>query len=384
MAIPRQHPGLGQREPVSPRSSDHAEIADLLSDMVSIHAPDGTFRFASAATRELLGYHPSELVGSSSYEYLHPEDVSRIEIAHRSALEGLPYTVAYRFRRKSGEYVWVETTTKVVRDEGGGEIDEIVCSTRPAKGRPPVEGASAGPRDLWLRRIEGVLEEEAIEIVFQPVLELRSRRAVAYEALSRFPGDSSLTPDRWFSEAWEVGLGLPLELLAVKRAAEALDRLPDATGLNVNASPPVVAAESFLATFEGTAERVTVELTEHLRIEDYRSFTSALDPMRRAGGQIAIDDFGAGYASLRHMLRLRPEWVKLDISITERIDENPMAHEMAAALISFADNVGMRVIAEGIETEEELDALVELGFRYGQGFHFGVPGPLDEALAAFS
>jgi EAL domain-containing protein (putative c-di-GMP-specific phosphodiesterase class I) len=84
------------------------------------------------------------------------------------------------------------------------------------------------------------------------------------------------------------------------------------------------------------------------------------------------------------MLRLRPEWLKLDISLTERIDENPLAHEMAAAIISFADNVGLRVIAEGIETEEELDALTELGFSYGQGFHFGVPGPLDQVLAEFS
>ena len=250
--------------------------------------------------------------------------------------------------------------------------------------RQPVESITDEDHGLWQPLIEDVLERESIEIAFQPVLDLESHRAVAYEALARFPGDPSLTPDRWFSAAWEVGLGLPLELLAVRKAAEALDQIPRDTGLNVNASPPVVAAEGFLAAFDGTAGRVTVELTEHLRIDDYRSFASALEPMRQAGGQIAIDDFGAGYASLRHMLRLRPEWLKLDISLTERIDESQMAHEMAAALTSFADKVGLRVIAEGIETEEELDALVELGFRYGQGFHFGVPGPLDEALAEFS
>ena len=250
--------------------------------------------------------------------------------------------------------------------------------------REPVETIAGGPIDLWRPRIEDVLEREAIEIVFQPVLELESRRAVAYEALSRFPGDPSLTPDRWFSRAWEVGLGLPLELLAVRKAAEALDRIPEDAGLNVNASPPVVSSESFLAAFEGSERRVTVELTEHLRIEDYRSFAAALRPMRSAGGQIAIDDFGAGYASLRHLLRLRPEWLKLDISLTERIDENPIAHEMAAALTSFANNVGLRVIAEGIETDDGLDALLEIGFVYGQGFLFGVPGSLDSMLAEFS
>jgi EAL domain-containing protein (putative c-di-GMP-specific phosphodiesterase class I) len=307
-----------------------------------------------------------------------------VETAHRSALEGVPYTLSYRLRRKAGEYVWVETTTRVVRDEQTGDVEQIICSTRPLEGRQAIEGITGEHHDLWQGRIQDVLDRDAIEIVFQPILELHSRRPVAYEALSRFPGDASLTPDRWFSEAWEVGLGLPLELLAVRKSAEALARIPEKVGLNVNASPPVVSTESFLSAFDGTAQRVTVELTEHLRIEDYRSFTSSLNPMRRAGGQIAIDDFGAGYASLRHMLRLRPEWVKLDISLTERIDENPLAHEMAAALTSFADNVGLRVIAEGIETEEELDALIELGFSYGQGFHFGVPGPLDQVLTDFS
>jgi PAS domain S-box-containing protein len=383
MAVPQQRPTLSRR-PIRTATNGRGEIADMLRDMVSVHAPDGTFRFVSAASRELLGYDPAELVGDSSYGYLHPEDVTRIELAHRSALGGMPYTVGYRLRRKSGEYVWVETTTRVVRDDATGEVEEIVCCTRPVESRRRSEGMNSEQRHLWLRRVEEVLEEEAIEIAFQPVLELATRRAIAYEALARFPGDPSLTPDRWFSGAWDVGLGLPLELLAVRKAAEALDRIPDGTGLNVNASPPVVAAEGFLAAFGGAAPRVTVELTEHLRIEDYRSFASALEPMRRAGGQIAIDDFGAGYASLRHILRLRPEWVKLDISLTERIDENPMAHEMAAALTSFADNVGLQVIAEGIETEEELEALSELGFRYGQGFHFGVPGPLDEALTKFS
>jgi EAL domain-containing protein (putative c-di-GMP-specific phosphodiesterase class I) len=244
---------------------------------------------------------------------------------------------------------------------------------------PGLESATARENGLWLERVEDVLEQESIEIAFQPIFELDTQRPVAYEALSRFPGDASLAPDRWFSEAWTLGLGLPLELLSVRKAAEALERLPDDVGLNVNASPPVVRSESFLAAFDGSADRVTVELTEHLRIDDYRSFASALRPMRRAGGQIAIDDFGAGYASLRHMLRLRPEWVKLDISLTERIDD-PMAHEMAAAITGFAEKVGLQVIAEGIETVEELDALQEIGFRYGQGFHFGVPGPLDELL----
>jgi PAS domain S-box-containing protein len=353
------------------------EIADLLGDMISAHAPDGTYRYASAAAKELFGYEPSELVGTWAYDYMHPDDISKISLAHQSVLAGAPYTVAYRLRRKSGEWVWVETATRVIIEEG--ETVEILCSTRPIESRQTIERMTSDEHAEWAERIRVVLRDESIEIVFQPVLDLETGKPFAIEALSRFPGDPSLTPDRWFGQAWEVGVGVPLELLAVRKAAEAIPRLPGGIGLSINASPPTVASDAFLPSFE-SADRVTVELTEHLQIRDYRSFANAIRPMRAAGGQVAIDDFGAGYASLRHILRLRPEWIKLDISLTERIDENPLAHAMASALASFGKEVGLGLIAEGIETEEELDALKDVGFRYGQGFYFGVPAPLDEVL----
>jgi PAS domain S-box-containing protein len=362
-------------------ASRSREIAELLGDMISAHAPDGTYRYASAAAKELLGYEPSELVGTWAYDYFHPDDVSRIALAHQSVLSGAPYTVAYRLRRKSGEWLWVETATRVIVEED--QIVEILCSTRPIESRQTIERITSDRHAEWLERIREVLRDESIEMVFQPVLELESGEVRAVEALSRFPGEASLTPDRWFAEAWEVGVGVPLELLAIRKAAEALVHLPDGVGLSVNASPPTVASDAFLPCFK-SPDRVTVELTEHLQIRDYRSFASAIRPMRQAGSQIAIDDFGAGYASLRHILRLRPEWIKLDISITEHIDENSLAHAMASALSSFAKEVGLNLIAEGIETEEELDALTDVGFRYGQGFYFGVPAPLNEVLELVS
>jgi PAS domain S-box-containing protein len=354
------------------------EIAELLGDMISAHAPDGTYRYASSAAKELLGYEPSELVGTWAYDHFHPDDVSRVSLAHQSALAGAPYTVAYRLRRKSGEWLWVETTTRTILEDG--ESVETLCSTRAIESRQTVERITSAKQTEWFERIREVLRDESINMVFQPVLELDTGRVCAVEALSRFPGDASLTPDRWFAEAWEAGVGVPLELLAIRKAADALARLPDDVGLSVNASPPTVGSDAFLPCFK-SPDRVTVELTEHLQIRDYRSFATAIRPMRQAGGQIAIDDFGAGYASLRHILRLKPEWIKLDISLTEHIDENALAHAMASALSSFGQEVGLQLVAEGIETEEELDALTDVGFRYGQGFYFGVPAPLDEVLA---
>lgn len=375
---PKHAPTNGRERSQADPASRSRDIAELLGDMISAHAPDGTYRYASAAAKELLGYEPSELVGTWAYDYFHPDDVSKISLAHQSVLAGAPYTVAYRLRRKSGEWLWVETATRVIIEEG--EPVEILCSTRAIESRQTIERITSEEHAQRLERIREVLRDESIDMVFQPVLELESGRVVAFEALSRFPGDPSLAPDRWFAEAWEVGVGVPLELLAIRKAAEAIERLPAEIGLSVNASPPTVASDGFMPCFDST-DGVTVELTEHLQIRDYRSFADAIDPMRQAGGQIAIDDFGAGYASLRHILRLRPEWIKLDISLTERIDENPVAHAMASALASFGREVGLQLVAEGIETEEELDALTDVGFRYGQGFYFGVPAPLDEVLA---
>jgi PAS domain S-box-containing protein len=362
---------------------DHREnLADLLGDMVSVHAPDGTYRYVSAAAKELLGYEPGELVDTSAYTYLHPDDVGKIELAHRSTLEGAPFAVSYRIRRKDNEYVWVETTTRTIPDEEGSEGTEIFCCTRPLENRLVLERLTSDEHQESVERLERVIDEEQIGPVYQPIFELETERVIAYEALSRFPGDPARGPDRWFAEAWDVGLGLPLELTAVSLAARALPRLPPDVDLCVNASPQTISSRRFVSTFGNAANRVVVELTEHLSVDDYEGFASRLTPLRRAGGKIAIDDFGAGYASLRHILKVRPEWIKLDISLVERIHENSVAHALASALITFANEVGVRVIAEGIESEEELDALLEIGFRYGQGFYFGLPAPLDEALAA--
>lgn len=357
-------------------------IADYLGDMVSAHAPDGTYRYVSAASKELLGFESDELVGRSAYDLFHPDDMAKVAAAHRSTLEGAPFTVAYRIRRKDHEYLWVETTTRVISDEDSGEVIEIVCSTRPVGDRRVVEKLSSEDHRRSVDRVQAVLDKELIYPVYQPILNLETGQVIAYEALSRFPAEPERGPDRWFAEAWDVGLGIPLELLAVRIAARALPQLPDDVSLSVNASPPTVFSERFVSCFGASPDRVTVELTEHLKVDDYEGFTSKLAPLRAAGGRVAIDDFGAGYASLRHIIKVRPEWIKLDISLTERVDENPLVHALARSLVSFADEVGVRVIAEGIETEEELEALIEAGFRYGQGFYFGVPAPLDVALAA--
>jgi len=356
-------------------------IADHLGDIVSTHDPDGTYRYVSAAVQDILGFGPGEVIGGRPFDYVHPDDQRKLRIVYRSVLRGSPSVLAYRVRRKDDEYVWVETTLRAVIDDETGSVKEVVCSTRPVSERTVTERLSSEEYREAVARIEDVIENERVTIVYQPLVDLESERVIAYEALSRFPGNGVRGPDRWFAEAWDVGLGVPLEMLAVRLAARALPKLPEGVVLCVNASPPTIFNEGFLDCLGAHADRVKVELTEHLHVEDYDRFGAKLRRLREAGVEVAIDDFGAGYASLRHILKLRPDWIKLDISLTEKVSENPIAHALATSLVSFSEEVGVSVVAEGIETEEELDALLEIGFRYGQGFYLGMPAPLEEALA---
>ena len=352
------------------------DVADRLSDMISAHAPDGTYRFVSAAVRDLLGYEPTELVGRWAYDLFHPDDVAKVSSAHRAVLDGAPTTVVYRLRRKRGDYAWVETTTRVV--DGPGEEREIVCCTRPVQeDRRHVHDES---RDACAARIADTLRAEAIVPVFQPIVALDApQRVVAYEALARFAGDPGHAPDRWFADAWQVDLGISLELLAVRAAVRALPHLPPDVALCVNVSPETVATTGFREALGGNAHRIVAEITEHRRLDD-AAFQRKLAPLRAAGGRIAIDDFGAGHASLSQVLAVAPDWIKLDLSLTQRLGDSPVARALATALVSFAAEVGVDVIAEGVESAEQVAMLEQLGIRYAQGHLFGRPAPVEALL----
>jgi EAL domain-containing protein (putative c-di-GMP-specific phosphodiesterase class I) len=123
------------------------------------------------------------------------------------------------------------------------------------------------------------------------------------------------------------------------------------------------------------------EVTEHARISDYGKLDRALAPLRRRGMRLAVDDAGAGFASLRHILRLNPDFIKLDRTLIDQIDRDRSKQALAAGLISFADKSGATIIAEGIERAAEVKTLVDLGVSYGQGYYLARPGPLSGASA---
>ncbi|SFO89552.1 EAL domain, c-di-GMP-specific phosphodiesterase class I (or its enzymatically inactive variant) [Geodermatophilus dictyosporus] len=231
-------------------------------------------------------------------------------------------------------------------------------------------------RELAARRarVLDVLHRRTVTTAVQPVVDMATGEVVAHEALSRFPGREQ-GPATLFSDAAAVGLGVELEILAVRTALETAARLPRDLPLAVNLSPQALLApevgELLLRGAAGTA--LTVEVTEHSPIEDYPAVLAALEPLRRAGVLLGVDDAGAGYASLRHILRLRPDTIKLDIALVSRVDTDPARQAMTAALVAFAGETGAALVAEGVETPGERDALLARGVRLGQGHLFGRP-----------
>lgn len=224
--------------------------------------------------------------------------------------------------------------------------------------------------------IQRFVTGEGLAIHVQPIVELATREPVGFEALARFRSLPPRPPNEWFAEAAALELGSQLELTTIERAVTLLPRLPETAYLSLNCSHRTVASADLLALLEADAKRLVVEITEHEPVEAYDELAASLQPLRDLGVRIAIDDAGAGYASLRHTLAVSPDIVKVDISLTRSIDLDRGRRALASALISFADEMDMTIIAEGIETEAELTTLADLGVRYGQGYHLAEPAAL--------
>jgi EAL domain-containing protein (putative c-di-GMP-specific phosphodiesterase class I)/ActR/RegA family two-component response regulator len=226
--------------------------------------------------------------------------------------------------------------------------------------------------------IEEIIEHQAFEIVFEPIVDLKSGKIAGIEALTRFSAEPRRTPNLWFDEAWDLGLGLDLELAVVQAALDtARGREPDVF-LTVNVSPQTAVSDRFpqlLAhDFPGS---LVIELTEHAVVEDYDMLIRSLDPLRQRGVRVAVDDAGAGYASLRHVLRVKPDFIKLDISLVSGIDEDRSKSSLAESITQFARESRAKVIAEGIETHSQLGCIAALGVSYGQGHLYGRPCPFE-------
>jgi EAL domain-containing protein (putative c-di-GMP-specific phosphodiesterase class I) len=228
-------------------------------------------------------------------------------------------------------------------------------------------------------RLDPVVADGGPQVVLQPIVDLVTGARVGAEALSRFPANWGRTPDVVFAEAHGIGVGHALELQALARAAEHLDRVGGYVAMNVSPAT-VLTPECAQLLRRLPLHRVVLELTEHDAVEDYDLLSAALAPFRAAGLRLAIDDVGAGFSSLRHIVVTAPDVIKIDRSIVTGLAADRVLATLVGSLTTFAHDCGARVVAEGVETAEDATALRALGVDHGQGWYFGRPGP-PEALA---
>jgi PAS domain S-box-containing protein len=334
---------------------------------------ESRFVYSSDASVDCLGYTPGELMGTEAAALLSPDEASVID----TRVGDLPQsvnTLVVRGRHRNGDDRWLECTITAVLD---------AASKAPigwtGVARPLTDAQHPGVlREIHRRSITEILRTEQLTIAFQPIVDLATGRFLGVEALSRFPSrQGGATPDVIFAEAANAGLGLQLELLAVRRALSESRLLDASLYVSINVSPLVLANPSLIDALVASGvdlRRVVIEVTEHASIGDYGLLTGPRQRLRDLGVRLAIDDAGAGYASLRHVVVLSPDMIKIDRALVANVDEDRARRALVMAVVMFALEVhSTTVIAEGVETVAELDALKSLGVDAGQGYLLGRP-----------
>ncbi len=223
--------------------------------------------------------------------------------------------------------------------------------------------------------LQALLKSRELEIWHQPIFDLDRQCEVGAECLARFPDRVLRGPEQWFAEAASIGMGLELELYTVAQALGTSRRMAAGEYISINISPTTLVSGRLWDLLPPNGrDRIVIEITEHEHISDYSNAACAIDLLKQRA-RIAIDDVGAGFAGLRHIVDLRPDILKIDRQLTSEIDADPARRALVTALIHYAGEIGAQLIAEGIETQEELETLRDLGVHFGQGFLLGKPQP---------
>jgi len=211
----------------------------------------------------------------------------------------------------------------------------------------------------------------ALRVVYQPIKDLRTGAVVGAEALSRFEGHD---PRAVFDRAERDGTAPALEAAAISAA------IAGWTGegfLSVNVGLASLATPEVQAALPDDLGSLVLEITEGEILDFAPEIADALDDLRARGARIAIDDFGAGFSNMHRVARMRPEIVKIDMSLVRGIHSDELLQAVVSGCLLYEDMTGTTILAEGIETDEELRCLIDLGVRLGQGYLLGRPAPLD-------
>lgn len=232
-----------------------------------------------------------------------------------------------------------------------------------------------------LRALQRVMRGDGRHAVLQPIVDLTTGAAVAAEGLTRFTGASPAhvgggqrSAAHWFDDASRLGLREDLELVTALAVLDLLEVVPPDVAVCVNLGPQTLLTPRLGELLQDRPlSRIVVEITEHAPVTDYERLSDAVEPFRNRGLRLAVDDTGAGYASLRHVLGVRPDLVKVDMALTRGADRDLARRTLLSALADFARETGCRLVAEGVETAGELRAVAGCGIDLVQGYALGAP-----------
>ena len=333
---------------------------------------EGRIIYSSRGVEELLGYSPDQVVGRLSGDLLVDDEqrgVARrlIEDARRAGT-GWERT-ALTWRHHDGSAVILHgAAVPIYREKGrltgyrgtrsaavaGTDSERALCTAR--------------------ARLTQMLDVSAFDIALQPIVELNTGRVIGVEALARF--HDGRAPDLWFRDAHDCARTLELETRTFAAALRLFPHVPEPIYLSINASPELLMNAEFgqcLRESGAPLHQLVIEITEHARVADYEELKAAVDTLRESGVRIAIDDTGAGYASLNHVLQLHPNIIKLDRTLIARLNEDRARRSLVTALVLLALDIGATVTGEGAETPNQVDALATLGVDYAQGYIIAKP-----------
>lgn len=270
------------------------------------------------------------------------------------------------------------------KDEGPAAIEvsmQALLAERRAQGRATVAPA----REPVRADLETLLAESKVELHVQPLFEAGSRRLVACEALMRSRHPTFKGPLEIIDAARVYERELALQQVLSRLSRDLRDRLPPELDLLVNIDPALLRSprhlDEGLADLYPVAAGVVLELTERARLGSDMAWEAAVRRLREVGFRVALDDVGAGYNSLGAVAAVKPEVIKLDISLISGVHRDPRRAELVRLLCDYARRHDIGTVAEGIEEAEEAAVCAELGVRWLQGYHLARPMPLD-ALAA--
>lgn len=260
-------------------------------------------------------------------------------------------------------------------------VFEAIADTAADDGSSDDHGSSLKKDPL--EEIVRIIERRAVELAFQPLADLQTLRVVAVEALPRFRTRPMRPPETWFAEAARHGSLVDLELVALTAAIGRMEMLPSDAFLAASISSETIVSDRFRDLLRGAElNRIALELKEYSA--DHEELpTGALDELRAGGVRVAVHHAGSGPWSLLPVVRLAPNLIKVDMSTLRETSADPAGHEPVSSIIGFAVDIGAAVVADGVETEREIEMLRGLGIDLAQGNYLARPGQIPSGGGAW-